>query len=103
MHHPSSGWPIYFTEYNGLDFYPETFTQYYFMDETHSVSNVYTAESLADWWGEAKIEARGQQCAGAGDPLQDIIGMGIELAGKDANGEEMKFRGFLELSQEIKE
>jgi len=98
------GWNFttYFTEHNGLDFYPEVLTFYLFKDESHSLTIEYTKENLQSWWGESIIPARGQQCVGCGEPLQEIIGMGMKLSGTDANGETMDFLGFIELSQEIK-
>lgn len=99
------GWNFstYFTEYNGLDFYPETLTFYFFKDESHSVTFEYTKENMESWWGESIIPARGQQCLSCGEPLQDVIGIGMKLSGKDANGEEMDFLGYIELLQKIKE
>jgi len=99
------GWKytVYLTEYNGHDFYPESYTMYYFRDEDTSVTSSYTAQDLEAWWGESIIPARRQQCVSSGDPLQNIIGIGIKLSGKDANGESMEFYGYMECSQEIKE
>ena len=99
------GWKytVYLTEYNGHDFYPESYTMYYFKDEDTSVTYSYTAQDLEAWWGESIIPARRQQCVSSGDPLQNIIGIGIKLSGKDANGESMEFYGYMECSQEIKE
>lgn len=99
------GWKytVYLTEYNGFDFYPETYTMYYFRDEDTSITDTYTAQDLEAWWGESIIPARGQQCVSSGDPLQNIIGIGIKLSGKDVNGESMEFYGYMECSQEVKE
>jgi hypothetical protein len=55
------------------------------------------------WWGESVIPARGQRCVSSGEPLQDVIGLGVKVTGKDANGEYMEFYGYMEYSQEIKE
>lgn len=99
------GWNFstYFTEHNGLDFYPEKLTFYLFMDESHSTTIEYTKEDMESWWGESKIPARGQQCVGCGEPLQEILGIGMKLSGKDASGEEMYFLGYIEFSQNIKD
>ena len=99
------GWKytVYLTEYNGYDFYPESYTMYYFRDEDTSVTDAYTAQDLELWWGESIIPARRQQCVSSGDPVQNIIGIGIKLSGKDAEGEAMEFYGYMECSQEIKE
>ena len=100
------GWnyTVYFTEYNHFDFYPETYTEYLFKDEGHAISLQHTADELEEWWnGTPHIPPRGQQCVTGGKPLQDIIGIGIKLAGKDASGEEMEFVGYLECSQQIED
>ena len=99
------GWnyTVYLTEYNGYDFYPETFEKYMFTTESHSAHNVRTADDMTVWWGESKIPARGQRCVSSGEPLQDVIGLGVKVTGKDANGEYMEFYGYMEYSQEIKE
>ncbi len=97
------GWnyTVYFTEYNNHAFYPESYTEYLFRDEGHAVSLMHTADELAEWWhGEPCIVGRGQQCVTGGKPLQDIIGIGIKLAGKDENGEEMEFYGYMECLQQ---
>ena len=39
----------------------------------------------------------------SGEPLQDLIGVGIKLTGHDANGEYMEFYGYMEYSQVIPE
>lgn len=99
------GWnyTVYFTEYNNYAFYPESYTEYLFRDEGHAVSITYNAEQLTQWWnGSSCISGRGQQCVTGGKPLQDIIGIGIKLAGKDANGEEMEFYGYMECLQQVK-
>lgn len=99
------GWnyTVYLTEYNGYDFYPETFEKYHFITESHSGHNTRTADDMTVWWGESVIPARGQRCVSSGEPLQDIIGIGVKVTGKDANGETMEFYGYMECSQEIKE
>lgn len=99
------GWnyTVYLTEYNGYDFYPETFEKYMFTTESHSGHNVRTADDMTVWWGESVIPARGQRCVSSGEPLQDVIGLGVKVTGKDANGEYMEFYGYMEYSQEIKE
>lgn len=99
------GWnyTVYLTEYNGYDFYPETFEKYMFTTESHSGHNVRTADDMTVWWGESVIPARGQRCVSSGEPLQDVIGLGVKVTGKDANGEYMEFYGYMEYSQEIRE
>lgn len=98
------GWnfTVYLTEYNSCDFYPESYAMYYFRDEAHSVTSVYETDALIRWWGESKIPSRGQQCVTSGAPLQDIIGIGVKLSGRDAAGETMSFYGYMECLQEIK-
>ena len=99
------GWnyTVYFTEYNNCAFYPETYTEYLFRDEGHAISLEHTQDELTQWWnGTPCIPGRGQQCVTGGKPLQDIIGIGIKLAGKDANGEEMEFFGYMECLQQSK-
>ena len=100
------GWnyTVYFTEYNNHAFYPETYTEYLFIDEGHAVSLEYTADEISDWWHmqEPCISGRGQQCVTGGKPLQDILGIGIKLTGSDANGETMEFYGYMECSQQSK-
>lgn len=99
------GWnyTVYLTEYNGYDFYPETFEKYIFVTESHSGHNVRTADDMTVWWGESVIPARGQRCVSSGEPVQDAIGIGIKVTGKDAKGEYMEFYGYMEYSQEIME
>lgn len=100
-----AGWKytVYLTEYNNKEFFPETYTMYYFRDEDTAVTTEYSAMEMESWWGEARIGPRGQQCVSSGDPLQNIIGIGIKLTGRDAEGEEMSFYGYMECKQEIKE
>ena len=40
---------------------------------------------------------------GGGFPLQSVSGVGLAVEGVDANGNELVFRGYVELSQEIAE
>jgi len=98
------GWnyTIYLTEYNGYDFYPETFEQYLFTTERNYSHIRYSVDDIKTWWGENKIPARGQRCVSSGDPIQDLIGTGVKITGKDAKGEIMAFYGYMEFSQEIK-
>ena len=51
---------------------------------------------------EPCISGRGQQCVTGGKPLQDILGIGIKLTGRDSNGETMEFYGYMECLQQSK-
>lgn len=100
------GWSYtyYMTEMNGYDFYPETFSEYFFDGNGEPGSPfTYTADDLTIWWGESKIAAEDQRIVRGGIPLQDVMGIGLKITGRDAAGEALEFYGYLELSQEIEE
>ena len=60
-------------------------------------------EWLSSVWGDNNIPANGIQYMGSGMPVQAITHMGILIKGVDANGNELKFRGIVEFSQELAE
>jgi len=93
----------YATEVNGYDFVVESYEEYFFNgDEVASVFT-YSVDHMVSWWGENRIRANGQTFVNGGLPLQDMTGIGIRIAGKDASGEFKEFYGYVELSSEIPE
>lgn len=99
------GWfyTFYFTETNGIDFYPETYTECFFDDRNIGYPADSSKDDMIVWWGDSKIPAYGQQVVRGGIPEQNAIGLGVKIAGKDANGNPLEFYGYIELSHEKKE
>jgi len=97
------GWfyTFYYTETNGIDFYPETYSECFFAEDGSAYPDEYTKDDMVIWWTESKIPANGQKHLRGGIPLQDVIGLGVKLAGKDANGNPLEFYGYIELSHEM--
>lgn len=99
------GWfyTFYYTEMNGIDFHPESYTEYFIGSDGRTNTISYTAEDMTSWWGENTIPGHDQRYVRGGLPLQDVAGIGLKIAGTDAKGEALEFFGYLELSQEIEE
>ena len=91
------------TELAGIDFAITKMTSQYFSGGKIVDTMTYTSENFAEWFGSNVISAKGQIIMGGGMPLQDMDGIGIELYGTDANGNEQAFYGYITLSQEIDE
>jgi len=98
------GWlyTFYFTETNGVDFYPETYTEYFFSDVDVCNTCVLSKDDLIIAWRGDKIPAHEQRTLRGGTPKDDSIGLGIKLAGKDARGNALEFFGYMPFSHEIK-
>ena len=97
------GWnyEFYFEEQNDIDFIVDEFMVTMFYTETRSFSDRFDAQELASWWADNTIFAGRQQMYSGTIPRQPMIGIGIVLAGTDANGNQLAFRYYLELSREL--
>ena len=99
------GWfyDVHIQETQGVAFTMEEMVITTFFPSGASVQDVYDADRLTEIFGSCVL-ADGALCSwGGGMPVQDVSGLGFLLKGTDANGKQLEFHGYVELSKEIKE
>ena len=100
------GWRIAFNleEENGIDFTVNEWTYALFHTENRADIRKMSSEEVKSWW-QTNVIQRGHDPYRftGGMQRQDVLGVGIVIRGTDANGNQLEFHAFLELSQEINE
>ncbi len=72
-------------------------------DSGYEYNDYYTSDDVTKWLGSPTLRAGEPQSLRGGFPLGPAQGVRITLNGTDANGNELSFSGYVELSKEIKE
>lgn len=85
-------------ETNGVDFTVESVHEVRFADAIHFDVFDYALDGMG--WGDARIPANGCLDYWGGFPVQPFDGIGVEVAGTDANGNHQTFYGTVSFSAE---
>lgn len=96
-------WPykVLLEEQNGIDFTVETYMLAMFYDDNAVLIERFTGDDLLDIWSLNTIVGNGRFMATGEIPRQPLVGIGFLFVGVDANGNELSFHYYLELSQEL--
>lgn len=99
------GWLYEFRieETGGVPFTIHELINTIYSENGSKTSQTFTAEQLAGFWGSATLTQNIPQPWTGGFPLQPVKGVDVVLKGADANGNELEFTGYIELSKEISE
>ena len=99
------GWKytICFEETAGVPFTASSLTRTYILDDGTEDPREYVVEHLVGAWGEDTLYRGAPRYWNGGMPMQGIKGMRFTLKGTDANGNELEFECYIELSKEIAE
>jgi hypothetical protein len=99
------GWyyTIFLTEENGIDFTVDEYSVAMFYTDTRALIQKFDAQQIKSWWGDNVILGWGRQHSSGGFPRQEMLGIGVLITGVDANGNQLEFHYFIEMSQEIAE
>lgn len=98
-------WKIRFTiqETNGIPFTVEKFTQVYFNQEKRIMDSYeLIGDECIRYWANLTFEGNSTQGYNTNRMVGGDIGYGAALEGKDANGNELTFKVYIPLSQEMK-
>lgn len=90
-------------ETHGFDYEVEECLVAVFLDEGRAHARQYLGESIVSWWGSSTVPAGGSRQLTGRLPMDSSIGIGFLIRGRDAEGDELTFHYYLELSQEIAE
>lgn len=99
------GW-FYEFQYEETAGVPFTISEYIvttIADSGGEYNDYYTQDDVTRWLGSPTLRAGESQTLRGGFPLGPAQGVRITLNGTDANGNELSFSGYVELSKEIKE
>ena len=99
------GW-FYEFQYEETAGVPFTINEYIvttIADSGYEYNDYYTSDDVTKWLGSPTLRAGEPQSLRGGFPLGPAQGVRITLNGTDANGNELSFSGYVELSKEIKE
>ena len=98
------GWFYTFTieEMHGVPFHISQIVVSEFAEDGYRRDSAFDTDQIVEIFGTNVVGIGSPMSWMGGFPLQDVIGVGLAVHGKDANGRAMVFRGYLELSQEIK-
>ena len=73
-------------------------------DDDLEYNQYYTGDEVATWFeGSATLEKDAPHSAMGGFPIDDVKGVRVTLSGTDANGNDLSFSGYVELSKEVQE
>lgn len=99
----NEGWFYHFWihEVNGVDFTVENISITIFKGERGEICAVGKDVIIRSFDGDQIRRGINYHWQG-GFPLQDVTGVGLALSGRDSKGREMTFRGYVELSKEIR-
>ena len=99
------GWKytICFEETAGVPFTASSLTRTYILDDGTEDPREYVVEHIVGAWGEDTLYRGAPRYWNGGMPMQGIKGMRFTLKGTDANGNELEFECYIELSKEIAE
>lgn len=99
------GWKytICFEETAGVPFTASSLTRIYILDDGAEDLREYVVEHIVGAWGEDTLYRGAPRYWNGGMPMQGIKGMRYTLKGTDANGNELEFECYIELSKEIAE
>lgn len=90
-------------EAHGYDFVMEECYIVVFLDETRADIYLHRSDSIIGRWGNNTVPAGGRRRITGGLPMDSSIGVGFLIKGTDILGNELTFRYYLELSQEVAE
>lgn len=97
-------WKIWFTieEKNGIPFTVEKFTQVYFNQEKGIMDSYEViGDECRRFWDNLTFEGYSMQGYNTNRTVSGNVGYGAALEGKDANGNELVFKVYIPLSQEV--
>lgn len=97
-------WKIWFTieEKNGIPFTVEKFTQVYFNQEKGIMDSYeLIGDECRRFWDNLTFEGYSMQGYNTNRTVGGSVGYGTALEGKDANGNELVFKVYIPLSQEV--
>ena len=97
-------WKILFTieEKNGIPFTVEKFTQVYFNQEKGIMDSYeLIGDECRRYWDNLTFEGYSMQGYNTNRTVSGNVGYGAALEGKDANGNELVFKVYIPLSQEV--
>ena len=99
------GWKytICFEETAGVPFTASSLTRTYICDDDTEDPREYVVEHIVGAWGEDTLYRGAPRYWNGGMPMQGIKGIRFTLKGMDANGNELEFECYLELSKEVAE
>ena len=99
------GWfyEFQYEETAGVPFTINEFIVTTIADSGYEYNDYYTSEDVTKWLGSPTLRAGEPQSLRGGFPLGPAQGVRVTLNGTDANGNELSFSGYVELSKEIKE
>ncbi len=99
------GWfyEFQYEETAGVPFTINEFIVTTIADSGYEYNDYYTSDDVTKWLGSPTLRAGEPQSLRGGFPLGPAQGVRITLNGTDANGNELSFSGYVELSKEIKE
>lgn len=94
------GWHYTFhlAEQHGVDFEADSLTQTLFLGDKRIGETVMNKNQLVSLWNNATLYSTRSRSFSGGFPVQDITGVGLVITGKDVNGNDMTFHGYVELS-----
>lgn len=98
-------WPyqVLLEEQNGIDFTVETYMVAMFYSDDAVLIERFAGDELLSIWGLDTIVGNGRFMATGEIPRQPLVGIGFLFVGVDANGNELSFHYYLQLSQELKQ